>query len=46
MSDKSFLRWLDGEQGYSLNTDLRDNKVKAVKEKAKIIQSIKDYYFR
>lgn len=35
MSDKSFLRWLDGEQGYSLNTDLRDNKVKAVKEKAK-----------
>lgn len=35
MSDKSFLRWLDGEQGYSLNTDLRDNKVKAKAEKSK-----------
>lgn len=35
MSDKSFLRWLDGEQGYSLNTDLRDNKVKTKAEKSK-----------
>ena len=35
MSDKSFLRWLDGEQGYSLNTDLRDNKVKTKAAKSK-----------
>ena len=36
MSDKSFLRWLDGEQGYGLSTELRDNKekVKAAKPKA------------
>lgn len=36
MSDKSFLRWLDGEQGYGLSTELRDNKPaeKAAKPKA------------
>ena len=36
MSDKTFLRWLDGEHGYSLNTGLKDNKVKAKAEKAKL----------
>ena len=35
MSDKTFLRWLDGEQGYGLNTELKDNKVKTGVEKAK-----------
>lgn len=35
MSDKSFLRWLDGEEGYSLKTELKDNKVKTSAKKAK-----------
>ena len=36
MSDKSFLRWLDGEQGYGLSTGLRDNKGKAKTQKPKL----------
>ena len=36
MSDKSFLRWLDGEQGYGLSTGLRENKSKAKPRKSKI----------
>lgn len=35
MSDKTFLRWLDGEEGYGLNTELKDNKVKSPAKKAK-----------
>ena len=35
MSDKTFLRWLDGEEGYGLKTELKDNKVKSTAKKAK-----------
>ena len=35
MSDKNFLRWLDGEQGYGLSTGLRDNKLRAKAAKPK-----------
>ena len=35
MSDKTFPRWLDGEEGYGLNTELKDNKVNSPAKKSK-----------